>query len=84
MPVVLVRVEAAGEWPIVVADGESLPAVDGVAYRFVCEVGSIAEGNCVRAAWLTRRLSPEAKRWMEEQRVEDDRVLRSFHEQSTT
>ena len=59
MPQVLIRIDAAGEWPVVVEDDEEVPAGDGTRWRYVCDVGSRAEGNAVRSAWLRRRLSPD-------------------------
>jgi len=56
---VVIRVDAAGEWPILVGDGEELPARDGVSFRHVCDVATVAEGKAVRSAWLSRRMSPE-------------------------
>ena len=45
MPQVLVRIDAAGEYPVVVDDGETLLSGDGARWRYVCDVGSIAEGS---------------------------------------
>jgi len=55
MPQVLVRIDSAGEYPVVVDDGEKLLSTDGARWRYVCDVGSIAEGQAVCAAWLVRR-----------------------------
>ena len=55
MPQVLVRIDAAGEYPVVVDDGDTLLAGDGARWRYVCDVGSIAEGHAVCTAWLVRR-----------------------------
>ena len=55
MPQVLVRIDSAGEYPIVVDDGERLLSGDGARWRYVCDVGSIAEGHAVCTAWLVRR-----------------------------
>ena len=55
MPQVLVRVDAAGEYPVVVDDGETLLAIDGTRWRYVCDVGTVAEGHAVCTAWLGRR-----------------------------
>jgi hypothetical protein len=66
MPKVVIRVDAAGEWPVVVDDEQELPTGQGVSYGHVCDVGSVAEGNAVRSLWLRRRLTPEARRWLED------------------
>jgi hypothetical protein len=55
MPQVLVRIDSAGEYPVVVDDGEELLSGHGARWRYVCDVGSIAEGHKVCAAWLVRR-----------------------------
>jgi hypothetical protein len=55
MPQVLVRIDAAGEYPVVVDDGKTLLAKDGTRWRYVCDVGSVAEGQAVCTAWLVRR-----------------------------
>jgi hypothetical protein len=55
MPQVLVRIDTAGEYPVVVDDGEALLAGDEARWRYVCDVGSIAEGHAVCTAWLARR-----------------------------
>lgn len=55
MPQVLVRIDAAGEYPVVVDDDETLLAGEGARWRYVCDVGSIAEGHAVCTAWLVRR-----------------------------
>jgi len=55
MPQVLVRIDSAGEYPVVVDDGETLLTGDGARWRYVCDVGSIAEGHAVCTAWLVRR-----------------------------
>lgn len=52
---VLVRIDAAGEYPVVVDDGQTLLAKDGARWRYVCDVGSVAEGQAVCHAWLVRR-----------------------------
>lgn len=63
MPKVLIRVDATrGEWPVLVDDGQEPPTSEGVSFRFVCDVGSVAEGNAVRSAWLRRRRDPEVLR----------------------
>src|SRR4029450_7784404 len=66
---VVVRVDAAGEWPVLVDDGDELPAGEGVSFRYVCDVSTVAEGNAVRSAWLSRRMSPEVRRALEEERL---------------
>jgi len=66
MPKVLIRVDATrGEWPVVVDDGQEPPSGEGVSFRYVCDVGSLAEGNAVRSAWLRRRRDPEVLRELE-------------------
>lgn len=55
MPQVLVRIDSAGEYPVVVDDGEALLAKEGARWRYVCDVGSVAEGQAVCHAWLVRR-----------------------------
>ena len=65
---VVIRVDAAGEWPVLVGDGEELPVRDGVSFRYVCDVATVAEGNAVRSAWLSRRMSPEVLFALEEER----------------
>ena len=55
MPQVLVRIDSAGEYPVVVDDGETLLSADGARWRYVCDVGSVAEGHAVCTAWLARR-----------------------------
>jgi hypothetical protein len=55
MPQVLVRIDSAGEYPVVVDDGATLLAGDGARWRYVCDVGSVAEGHAVCTAWLVRR-----------------------------
>jgi len=52
---------------VVVEDDEALPTGDGAHWRYVCDVGTRAEGNAVRSAWLSRRLSPEVRRALEEE-----------------
>ena len=69
MPQVLIRIDAAGEWPVLVRDDEALlPTGDGSRWRYVCDVGTVAEGNAVRSAWLRARLSPEVRLAFEEER----------------
>jgi hypothetical protein len=67
MPQVLIRMDDAGEWPIVVEDGVQPAASADVSYRYVCDVGTAAEGRAVCSAWFTRRLAPEARRTKEEE-----------------
>ena len=56
MPQVLVRIDAAGEYPVVVDDeGTQLAGEAGASWRYVCDVGTIAEGHRVCAVWLARR-----------------------------
>jgi hypothetical protein len=55
MPQVMVRIDSAGEHPVVVEDGETLPSGEGTRWRYVCDVGSVAEGHAVCTAWLVRR-----------------------------
>ena len=56
MPQVLVRIDSAGEYPVVVDDDTKLLAgEDGARWRYVCDVGTLAEGHRVCAAWLARR-----------------------------
>ena len=38
MPQVLIRIDAGGEWPVVVDDDEALESSDGARWRFVAEV----------------------------------------------
>jgi hypothetical protein len=61
MPRVLIQVDAGGEWPVVVNDGDEPPGGAGVTFRYVCDVGTIAEGDAVRSAWLRRRVAPEVR-----------------------
>jgi len=65
---VLIRVDAVGEWPVLVGDDEALPSRDGVSFRYVCDVATVEEGNAVRSAWLSRRMSPEVLFALEEER----------------
>ena len=51
MPKVLIRIDAAGERPVVVDDDEALPA-NGVRWRNVADVETRAESNAVRSARL--------------------------------
>jgi hypothetical protein len=57
MPQVLVRIDSAGEYPVVVEDDATLLSGGGARWRYVCDVGSVAEGHEVCAAWLLRRQS---------------------------
>ena len=72
MPQVLIRVDDVGEWPIVVEDGAQPAASADVSYRYVCDVGSAAEGQAECSAWFIRRLSPEVRLALERE-AEDAR-----------
>lgn len=41
MPQVLIRMDAAGEWPVVVEDDEELPGGAAIRWRYVCDGGVI-------------------------------------------
>jgi hypothetical protein len=56
---VAIRVDADGEWPILVDDSDELRAGEGVSFRHVCDVNTAEEGNAVRLEWLSRRMLPE-------------------------
>jgi hypothetical protein len=66
---VAIRIDAAGEWPVLVDDGDELQAGGGVSFRYVCHVSTVAEGNAVRMAWLSRRMSPEVLFALEDERL---------------
>ncbi len=44
---VLIRIDAAGETPLLVEDSETLCPGPGVRWRFVCEVADRAQGAAV-------------------------------------
>ncbi len=54
MYAVLMRIDAAGECPVIVREGERLPGGPGVRWRFVAEASSDLEA-CV----IVARLQPD-------------------------
>lgn len=58
---VVIRVDADGEWPVLVDGSDELRAGEGVSFRYVCDVSTAAEGNAVRLEWLSRRMLPEVR-----------------------
>ena len=58
---VVIRVDADGEWPVLVDDSDELRAGEGVSFRYVCDVSTAAEGNAVRLEWLSRRMPPKVR-----------------------
>lgn len=60
---VLVRIDAAGETPLLVDDTETLCPAPGVRWRFVCEVEDRESGSlCVKALRSTRRYDGDQRR----------------------
>ena len=55
MPAVLIRIDAAGEWPCVVDDDEDLTSYDSARWRFVAQVETRMDGHELAAAWLRQR-----------------------------
>jgi hypothetical protein len=47
MPSVLVMIDEAGEWPILVDDDEELPTGETVRWRQVCDVDNRDDGYAV-------------------------------------
>jgi hypothetical protein len=58
---VAIRVDADGEWPVLVENSDELRAGEGVSFRYVCDVSTAAEGNAVRLEWLSRRMLSEVR-----------------------
>ena len=58
---VVIRVDADGEWPVLVDDRDEVRAGEGVSFRYVCDVSTVVEGNAVRLEWLSRRMLPEVR-----------------------
>jgi len=50
MPQVLIRIDAAGEWPVVVDDEQSLAGEDDARWRFVAEVETRMDGHAIAQA----------------------------------
>ena len=66
---VVIRVDADGEWPVLVDDRDELRAGEGVSFRYVCDVSTVVEGNAVRLEWLSRRMPPEVLHALDEERT---------------
>ena len=47
-----IRIDAAGECPVVVDDDEDLRSNDGARWRFVAQVETRMDGHAIAQAWL--------------------------------
>ena len=53
--IVLVRIDEAGPWPVVVGEDERLPAGDGARWRYIATADTWQEADQVRAALHEKR-----------------------------
>jgi len=52
---VLVRLDAAGAWPVIVSADDELPGADSARWRFIAETPSLSEAVRLHAMLQDRR-----------------------------